>query len=76
MNIYSLHLACSTCAEAFKHGDNSKNAVGWSIFFMLVVILCILGGIGVCLFRIARREKETLDPKYKDDFQPQSISAH
>lgn len=62
------NLACSTCRVTMVEGGG--DAAGWSIFFMLVVILVMLGGIGFCMFRIARREKEHLDPSLSDDYVP------
>lgn len=62
------HLACSTCRVSMVEGGG--DAAGWSIFFLLVVILGMLGGIGFFMFRIARREKEHLDPTLSDDYKP------
>jgi hypothetical protein len=42
--------------------EGGGDAAGWSIFFLLVVILAMLGGIGIFMFRIARREKLHFDP--------------
>jgi hypothetical protein len=61
-------LACSTC-RATMVGAGS-DAAGWSIFFMLVVILGMLGGIGIFMFRMARREKDHFDPSLSDDYVP------
>ena len=66
MNLMSLSLACSTCRVTMVAGGGE--AAGWSIFFLLVVILAMLGGIGVFMFRLARREKEHLDPTLSDDY--------
>lgn len=66
MNLMSLSLACSTCRVTMVAGGGE--AAGWSIFFLLVVILAMLGGIGVFMFRIARREKEHFDPTLSDDY--------
>ena len=46
------------------------DAAGWSIFFLLGVILAMLGGIGLFMFRMARREKQHLDPSLSDDYVP------
>ena len=62
------NFACSTCRVTMI--DGGGDAAGWSIFFMLVVILVMLGGIGFCMFRIARREKEHFDPSLSDDYVP------
>jgi hypothetical protein len=50
--------------------EGGGDAAGWSIFFLLVVILVTLGGIGFFMFRIARREREHFDPSLSDDYQP------
>ena len=64
-----LQVACSTCRVTMIEGGG--DAAGWSIFFLLVVILAMLGGIAYFMFRIARREKEHFDPAYADDYVPQ-----
>lgn len=61
-------LACSTCRVTMVEGGGE--AASWSIFFLLVVILAMLGGIGFFMFRIARREKEHFDPSLSDDYVP------
>ena len=61
-------LACSTCRASMVEGGG--DAAGWSIFFLLVVILAMLGGISFFMFRIARREREYFDPTLSDDHQP------
>jgi hypothetical protein len=61
-------LACSTCRVSMIEGGG--DAAAWSIFFLLVVILAMLGGIGFFMFRIARREREHFDPSLSDDYQP------
>ena len=63
-----LQIACSTCRVTMVEGGG--DAAGWSIFFLLVVILAILGGIAFFMFRIARREREHFDPAYADDYRP------
>lgn len=50
------------------------DAAGWSIFFLLFVILGMLGGIGFFMYRIAKREKEHFDPSLSDDFATQESS--
>jgi hypothetical protein len=62
------HLACSTCRVTMI--DGGGDAAGWSIFFLLVVIVAMLGGITFFMFRIARREKQFLDPALCDDYVP------
>jgi hypothetical protein len=61
-------LACSTCRVSMVEGGG--DAAGWSIFFLLVVIVAMLGGIAFFMFRIARREKEHFDPSLSDDYKP------
>ena len=65
-------LACSTCRVTMVEGGG--DAAGWSIFFLLVVILAMLGGIGFFMIRIARREREHFDPALADDFTPEDSS--
>lgn len=64
-----LQLACSTCRVTMVEGGG--DAAGWSIFFLLLVILSMLAGIAFFMFRIARREREHFDPAYADDYKPQ-----
>lgn len=57
--------------------DGGGDAAGWSIFFLLFVILAILGGVGFFMFRIARRERENFDPALSDDYiNPIARSSH
>jgi hypothetical protein len=58
-------LSCATCASNFR--GEGGNAAGWSILFLLVVIVAVLGGIGFCMVRLARREFENLDPELRGD---------
>jgi cbb3-type cytochrome oxidase subunit 3 len=62
------NLACSTCRVTMVEGGG--DAAGWSIFFLLVVILAMLAGIVFFMFRIARREREHFDPTLSDDYIP------
>lgn len=57
-------IACSTCASNFR---DEGNAAGWSILFMLAVIVAMLSGVVFCMVRLARRESELLDPELRDD---------
>jgi hypothetical protein len=66
--IFSALLACSTCRVTMVEAGG--DAAGWSIFFLLVVILAVLAGLGVFMFQLARREKEHLDPTLSDDYRP------
>jgi hypothetical protein len=65
-------LACATCQADMALGGG--DAAGWSIFFMLVVILAILGGVVFTLIRIARREAANLDPELQDDYPANPVS--
>jgi hypothetical protein len=62
-------LACATCANNFRgNGD----AAGWSILFMLGVIVPMLAGVVFCMVRLARRGGGSLDPELQDDYQADS----
>ena len=63
-------LACSTCRVTMLEGGG--DAAGWSIFFLLVVIVAVLGGVGFCMLRIAWRERKHFDPSLSDDPLPDS----
>lgn len=65
--IHPSMLACSTCRVSMIEGGG--DAAGWSIFFLLIVILAMLGTIAFFMFRIARREKENLDPSLTDNYE-------
>ncbi len=67
MSLFSI-LSCSTCRVTMIEGGN--DAAGWSIFFLLIVIVTLLGGISFFMFRIAKREKEHFDPTLSDDYVP------
>ncbi|MBG7608674.1 MAG: hypothetical protein IZT59_11700 [Verrucomicrobia bacterium] len=58
-------LACSTCAVNF---EASGDSIGYSIFFLLVVILSVLSGVAFFMIRLARREQANLDPELCDDY--------
>jgi hypothetical protein len=64
MNILNL-LACSTCSATF---GASGDSIGYSIFFLLLVILAVLGGVAFFMIRLARRELNNLDPELRDDY--------
>jgi preprotein translocase subunit YajC len=49
--------------------EGGGDAAGWSIFFLLIVIIAMLGTIAFFMFRIARREKEHLDPALNDHYE-------
>ena len=61
-----LTVACSTCRVSMVEGGG--DAAGYSIFFLLIVILAVLGGIGFFMGRLIRRENENLDPELRDDY--------
>jgi hypothetical protein len=68
MNTIPLLLGCSTCRVTMLEGGG--DAAGWSIFFLLVVILTMLVGICFFMLRIARHEKANFDPSLSDDYIP------
>ena len=68
MNPISMFLACSTCRVSMVEGGG--DAAGYSIFFLLIVILAMLGGITFFMLRIARRQREHFDPRLSDDYVP------
>lgn len=57
-------LACLTCAKSFQ---DHTNAIGWSIFFLLAMILPVLGGVVFFMVRLARRSEASLDPELRDE---------
>jgi hypothetical protein len=68
MNAIPFFIGCSTCRINMIEGGG--DAAGWSIFFLLVVILALLGGIAYFMVRIARREQAHFDPSLSDDYVP------
>jgi len=60
----ALFLACATCARSF---EDHTNAIGWSIFLLLAMILPVLGGVVFFMFRLVRRGETSLDPELRDD---------
>ncbi len=72
MLIDSSILACSTCANAFKHAG--QDAAGWSIAVMLMMIVPLALGVFWCMIRIAKRESAGLDPKYCDDYVAPTVA--
>lgn len=74
MNLYSLPLiACATCVETSK--NDTSNAAGWSIFFMLGVILLTLGSAVFFIVRIARRSAAALEPEFCDPRDAEPVTA-
>jgi heme/copper-type cytochrome/quinol oxidase subunit 2 len=65
-------IACSTCRVSMIEGGG--DAGGWSIFFLLAIILAVLIGVVFCMIRIARREKENFDPQLSDDYHHPATS--
>lgn len=63
----SLQLACLTCAKSFADHDGGGNAAGWAIGFMLAVLVLVLGTLFIIMLRLAKRERENLDPEFMDD---------
>lgn len=59
-------LACATCANNFR---DDGNAAGWSILFMLGVIVPMLAGVVFCMVRLARRGDGELEPELRDDYE-------
>ncbi len=59
-------LACTICG--YHSPENTSNAAGYSIFFLLIVILAILGGVVFFMARLMKRERATLDPELNDDY--------
>lgn len=57
-------LACATCQTTFAEAGGE--AMGWSIMFLLIVILMLVTGVVVCMVRIMRREEANLDPELRD----------
>ncbi len=68
MNFIPSLIACGTCRETMIAAGGE--AASWSIFFLLAVILAVLGGVIAFMICLARREKENLDPTLCDDYVP------
>ena len=50
--------------------EGGGDAAGWSIFFLLIVILAMLGTVAFFMYRIAKREREHFDPTLSDNYAP------
>lgn len=50
------------------------DAAGWSIFFLLGVILAMLGTLGWFMVSLAKREKANFDPSLSDGYRPTGSS--
>ena len=68
MNFMIPILACATCRDTMIVGGG--DAAGWSIFFLLGVVLAMLAGVGFFMVCMARREKANFDPTLSDDYVP------
>ena len=68
MNILPI-IACSTCRITMIEGGGDE--AGWSIFALLVIILAMMTTVAIFMVKIARREKQFLDPELMDDYVPQ-----
>ena len=64
MNFIHAPLACATCQANMASGGD---AAGYSIFFLLIVILAVLGFVIFFMARMMRREQANLDPSLQDD---------
>ncbi|MFT6864440.1 MAG: heme/copper-type cytochrome/quinol oxidase subunit 2 [Akkermansiaceae bacterium] len=72
MTFLSSILACATCANSFKHGG--QDAAGWAIALMLVVIVPLITVVVWFMVKIAKRERDTFDSQYCDDYVAPSNS--
>jgi len=72
LNTIDLHIACQACRGAFEAGG--KDAAGWAIMFMLMIIIPMLAAVGFFIIRIAKRQKENADATYDDPFLTQQTS--
>lgn len=66
------NLACQACKDAFAYGG--KDAAGWAILFMLMIIVPMATVICFFIYRIAQRQKDCADSKYDDPFLTDSNS--
>lgn len=67
-------LACTTCRVSMVEGGGQ--AASWSIFALLMVILPVLTGVAFFLIRLARRERENLDPRFMEEDFSQASQSH
>ena len=58
-------LSCSTCTVNYAATGDS---IGYSIFFLLTVVLAVLIGVVFFMLRIMRREEANLDPEFRDEY--------
>ena len=73
-NSIDINLACQACRGAFEHGG--KDAAGWAIIVMLMIIIPVLAAIGFFVYRIAQRQKSFADSTYDDPFLSQDNSQN
>lgn len=66
-------IACATCVQTSQ--NDTTDAVGWSIFFLLGVILLMLGTVVFFIVRLARRSAAALDPEFQEESGPVVRSA-
>ena len=59
-------LACTICG--YHAPGSGSDAAGYSIFFLLIVILMVLGTVIFFLARMIRRDSANLDPSLNDDY--------
>ena len=64
MTHYLSFLACSTCRVNMIEGG--RDAAGWSIFALLIIILAMLCAVVFFMFRLARRERLNFDAGLAD----------
>lgn len=57
-------LSCQACIEAFKSAGG--DAVGFAIGFMLIIVAGMMVGIGYCMSKIGKKQKENMPDKYRD----------
>jgi ABC-type sulfate transport system permease component len=75
MTFSSLSLiACATCVQNSQ--NDVTDAAGWSIFFLLGVILAMLGMVVFFVIRMARRSAAALDPEFQDEAAPAPAPSH
>jgi len=58
-------ISCASCSVNFQASGDS---IGYSIFFLLLTILTVLGAVAFFMIRLMRRDQSNLDPELRDDF--------
>jgi sensor histidine kinase regulating citrate/malate metabolism len=69
--IASFQIACATCQVNTAEGGG--DAAGWSILFLLVVILMVLAGVATLMMRLIRKDNQALDPELCDHYVSSSV---